>query len=289
MAADRERLAAAIKRQYSARTDVEKLLALDLLTLALANLAVLAVCFLALWATSVRVRDASIIDIFWGPACAIPALVTYFRADGAGPRDAVLTVLVSAWALRLAAHLARRNLGHGEDARYQAMRRKQGSDAKFARWSLPYVFGLQCVIAWFVSLPVQIGQIGGDGALGILAWIGIAVFAIGLSFETIGDFQLARFKADPANKGKLMMSGLWSLTRHPNYFGDAMVWTGLTLIALEAPYGWMTILSPALMAFFLVAVSGKAMTERSMEKRYPEYAAYKERVSGFVPWVRRQP
>lgn len=255
--------------------------------LALANLAVLAVCFLALWATSVRIKDASIIDIFWGPACAIPAVITYVRADGAAPRDLVLTVLVTAWALRLAAHLARRNLGRGEDARYAAMRRKQGSDGKFARWSFFYVFGLQCVIAWFVSLPVQIGQTGGDGALGTFTWIGIAVFAMGLSFEAIGDFQLARFKAEPANKGKLMMSGLWSLTRHPNYFGDAMVWTGLTLIALESPYGWMTILSPALMAFFLVNVSGKAMLERSMEKRYPEYAAYKARVSGFVPWIAR--
>jgi steroid 5-alpha reductase family enzyme len=196
----------------------------------------------------------------------------------------VLTFLVSVWAVRLASHLTRRNLGHGEDARYAAMRRKQGSDEAFARWSLVYVFGLQCVIAWFVSLPVQIGQIGNHGELGLLAYAGIAVFTIGFIFESVGDYQLAEFKKNPANKGRLMTEGLWSLTRHPNYFGDAMVWTGLTLIALEAPYGWITILSPALMAFFLVAVSGKAMTERAMGKRYSEYAAYKERVSGFVPW-----
>ena len=162
------------------------------------------------------------------------------------------------------------------------MRKGQGSDEAFARWSLTRVFYLQGVIAWFVSLPVQVGQFGNDG-LGALALIGAIVFAVGLGFEAIGDWQLKQFKADPANKGKLMTRGLWAFTRHPNYFGDAAVWTGLTLIALEAPFGWLTILSPAVMAFFLVKVSGKALTERLMEKKYPEYAEYRRRVSGFIP------
>jgi len=254
----------------------------DILFLLFTNLATLLALLTVLWFVSTRIKDASIIDIFWGPACALPAVLTFFRTDGAEPRALLLTALVSIWAARLALYLGQRNLGHGEDVRYQNMRRRQGSDEAFARWSLTRVFYLQGVIAWFVSLPVQIGQFGGDG-VGALAVIGALVFAVGLGFETIGDWQLKRFKADPANKGKLMTRGLWAYTRHPNYFGDAAVWTGLTLIALEAPFGFLTILSPAVMAFFLVKVSGKALTERLMEKKYPEYAEYKRRVSGFIP------
>lgn len=255
---------------------------LDVIILLLSNLAILLGLLTALWFVSTHIKDASIIDIFWGPACALPAILTFFRTDGADPRALVLTILVSLWAARLGLYLAQRNLGHGEDIRYQQMRARQGSDEAFARWSLVRVFFLQGIIAWFVSLPVQVGQFGNDG-FGVTAVIGVFVFAIGLGFEAIGDRQLKQFKADPANKGKLMTQGLWAYTRHPNYFGDAAVWTGLTLIALESPYGWLTILSPAVMAFFLVKVSGKAMTERMMEKKYPEYADYKRRVSGFIP------
>jgi steroid 5-alpha reductase family enzyme len=236
-----------------------------------------------LWAISVRTKDASIIDIFWGPACAFGAVMTYFRADGSWPRDLVLTALVTIWAARLAYHLARRNLGHGEDQRYRKMREEQGSDAVFARWSLVWVFGLQGLIAFIVSLPVQIGQLGEDRPLGIFAFLGIVVFAIGLGFESIGDAQLARFKRDPGNRGKLMTRGLWAWTRHPNYFGDAAVWAGLALIALEGSWGWVALLSPVVMTHFLVNVSGKVMLERAMEKQYPEYARYRASTSGFVP------
>lgn len=250
--------------------------------LLISNLLILLTLLTLLWLISTRIKDASIIDIAWGPACALPAVLTFLRTDGAGPRAIVLTILVSLWAGRLAFYLAQRNLGHGEDYRYQKMRAAKASDAAFARWSLPYIYWLQGVIAWTVSLPVQLGQFGADG-FGAIAWIGVIIFVIGLSFEAIGDWQLKQFKADPANKGKLMTSGLWSLTRHPNYFGDAMVWTGLAVIALESPYGVWTILSPIVMAYFLVNVSGKAMTERAMAKKYPEYADYKRRVSGFIP------
>ena len=256
---------------------------LEIFRLTALNLFMLWILLAGLWALSLRIRDASIIDIFWGPACAFGAVAAFLRADGSAPRDALLLSLVCFWAARLAFYLARRNLGHGEDYRYQRMREKQGSDAAFARWSLVWVFGLQGLIAWFVSLPVQLGQIGPDRPLGVLAFIGVAVFAIGVAFETIGDAQLRAFKSDPANKGRLMTRGLWAWTRHPNYFGDAAVWTGLTLIALESPLGWMTILSPVVMTHFLMNVSGKAMLERAMEKKYPEYAAYKQSTSGFFP------
>ena len=257
-------------------------MAIDLAALVVTNLGILLCCFIVLWALSVKLKDASIVDIAWGPACALPAALTYFRTETTDPRSGLLTLLVVLWAARLGLHLARRNLGHGEDYRYQAMRRKHPSDAAFARWSLVYVFGLQCVIAWFVSLPVQIGQIGG-GQLGLPAFLGALVFAVGFFFKSVGDHQLAEFKKNPANKGRLMTTGLWALTRHPNYFGDAAVWTGLTLIALEAPYGWTTILSPIVMIHFLHNLSGKKLLERSLEKKYPEYADYRRNTSGFLP------
>jgi len=257
--------------------------AFDLTLLLLGNLAFLWMTLLALWGISVRIKDASIIDIAWGPACAAGPILTYLRADGSAPRDLLLTALVLIWAARLAMHLGVRNLGHGEDYRYRKMRERQGSDAAFARWSLVRVYGLQGLIAWFVSWPAQLGQIGPDQPLGALALLGIAIFSIGLAFEAVGDWQLRRFKADPTTKGRLMTRGLWAWTRHPNYFGDAAVWTGLTIIAIEGPFGWATALSPAVMTFFLVKVSGKALLERTMEKKYPEYAAYKRSTSGFLP------
>lgn len=261
---------------------------MDIAGLALSNLFILGLVMTSLWALSIRLKDASIVDIAWGPACAFPAVLTALRTEGADPRAALLTGLVVLWALRLAIYLGARNLGHGEDFRYVKMRERQGSDAAFARWSLIYVFWLQCAIAWFVSLPTQVGQFGNDG-LGFLSVIGVVIFFIGLAFETVGDWQLRRFKSDPANKGKLMTQGLWAYTRHPNYFGDAAVWTGLTLVALEAPFGWTTLLSPIVMTYFLYNVSGKALLERSMDKKYPEYAAYKEHVSGFFPLPPRKP
>ena len=247
------------------------------------NLVVLLAALVALWAVSVALRNASIIDIFWGPACASGAWLMALRADRADPRASLLLILVTVWALRLAAYLAMRNIGHGEDARYQAMRKRRASDADFARWSLVYVFALQGLLAWLVSFPVQIGQFGQGGEIGVVGWIGVALFAVGLSFETIGDFQLARFKSQPENKGKLMTGGVWAWTRHPNYFGDSCVWIGLALIALPAPWGALGLLSPIVMTHLLHNVSGKALTERSMERRYPEYAEWKARTSGFIP------
>ena len=254
------------------------------------NFAVMLMLFIALWALSISIKNASIVDIMWGPACAGPAVLTRLRADVEAPRADVLTLLAALWAVRLAVYLAMRNIGHGEDYRYAAMRRKAGDDAKFARASLVNVFLLQCVLSFFISLPTQIGQFGASdlfgvdgGALGPLAYLGIAVFAVGLAFEAIGDYQLRAFKKRPENRGKLMDRGLWGWTRHPNYFGDAAVWAGLTLIALESQFGYLTILSPIVMFYFLYALSGKALLERMMERRYPDYADYRARVSGFFP------
>ncbi|GGY37847.1 DUF1295 domain-containing protein [Parvularcula lutaonensis] len=256
----------------------------------LSNLAIMLGIFTVVWVLSIAIRNASIVDILWGPACALPAFLTWVRTDGYEPRALILTFLVALWGLRLGFYLARRNIGHGEDYRYVAMRKKAGGDGPFRMISLVRVFWLQCLISFFVSLPTQVGQFGvspfllwGSEPLGVLAWLGIAVFAVGFLFETVGDAQLRAFKSKPENKGRLMTEGLWAWTRHPNYFGDAAVWTGLTLIALESQWGFVTVLSPALMIFFLYAVSGKALLERAMVRKYPEYESYKKRTSGFFP------
>jgi steroid 5-alpha reductase family enzyme len=194
----------------------------------------------------------------------------------------LLALLCALWALRLGGYLAWRNAGHGEDPRYQAMRRYWGK--RFPLISLATVFTFQGALQWVVSLPVQVGVVApGDAPLGLLDAVGALVFACGLAFETIGDAQLARFKADAANGGRVMDRGLWRYTRHPNYFGDALAHWGLFAIALATPHGWMTALSPALMTFLLLRVSGVALLERSIGKRRPEYAEYQRRTSAFLP------
>lgn len=241
---------------------------------------------LLLWLASLRLRDVSIVDIYWGLGFAQIAIVTAALAGGWPWRRLLLTMLVVLWGLRLAFYLFWRNAGHGEDYRYQAMRRHHG--ARFPLVSLATVFGLQGALMWIVSLPVQIGQLAATPAhLTALDVAGAALWALGLACEAVGDWQLAAFKADPANAGRVMDRGLWRYTRHPNYFGDACVWWGLWLVA-SAGGAWWTIVSPALMTILLLKVSGVAMLERTIGRRRPEYADYVARTSAFVPWFPRR-
>ncbi len=248
------------------------------------SLIISALVFLGVWFISIVKKDASIVDILWGPACAIPSVVTYTTVSTGHPQQLLLVSLVSIWALRLGLYLGKRNLPHGEDYRYVKMRKQAGGDKAFIIKSLWFVFGMQCLLSWLISFPVQLGLLGLEGqTISVVAYIGAAFWLIGIFFETVGDYQLAKFKKDPVNKGRLMTQGLWAWTRHPNYFGDAMVWSGLTIIALDSPFGIYTIFSPVIMIFFLVKVSGKALTELHMVKKYPEYEAYKTSTSGFIP------
>jgi steroid 5-alpha reductase family enzyme len=248
-----------------------------------------AAAMLLLWLMSLRLRDASIVDIWWGPGFAAIAAFTCALAPGGDPARGVLVVVLAAlWGLRLGAYLLWRNAGKGEDYRYQAMRRHYGE--RFGRVSLVTVFGLQGLLMWFISLPLQVAQTGGlTGGLGALDGVGAALFCVGLGFESVGDLQLARFKADPENAGRVMDRGLWRYTRHPNYFGDCVVWWGLWLIACGAPGGVFTIASPVLMTVLLVRVSGVALLERGLVKRKPGYADYIARTSAFVPLPPRMP
>lgn len=241
-----------------------------------------------LWLVSLLLRDSSIVDVAWGAGFAGIALLGLSRVGMASNRSVLLTALVVLWGLRLTAYLGWRNLGKGEDYRYQAMRERHGN-----RWwsvSLGQVFLLQGAVMWLVSLPVQLAQAAPDAAttaLGVLDWLGVAVFTVGFLFEAVGDWQLARFKADPANAGQVMDRGLWRYTRHPNYFGDCCVWWGIWLVAASTGAGRVGIVGPIVMTFLLLRVSGVAMLERTITERRPGYADYIARTSAFVPWFPR--
>jgi steroid 5-alpha reductase family enzyme len=229
-----------------------------------------------------RHARCSIVDIYWGFGFVIVAWSTYFVADGSDARGVLLVALTTIWGLRLSGYLAWRNLGKGEDYRYQAMRRKWGPN--FWIISLGTVFLFQGVMMWIVSMPVQAGQVPATPEdLIWLDYVGIALFAIGLFFETVGDFQLAHFKADPVNKGKVMDRGLWRYTRHPNYFGDFMVWWGLHAVALATGEAWWSIVGPLLISFLLLRVSGGGMLEKTISKRRPGYEEYIRETSAFFP------
>jgi steroid 5-alpha reductase family enzyme len=241
---------------------------------------------LAVWVESVRRRDASIVDVFWGPAFVLVALVGALAGDGDRARRWLLLGLTAAWGLRLAVHLGRRKLGDPqEDRRYAKLREREGT--RFARWSLLWVFGLQGLLVLVVSLPLQVGSQASE-ALGPAIVPGVALYALGMVFETVGDLQLARFRADPESRGQVMDRGLWRYTRHPNYFGDACVWFGLWLVVLPAGGTWWTVVGPVVMAVLLVRVSGAGLLERDIGERRPGYTEYVRSTSAFVPLPRRR-
>jgi steroid 5-alpha reductase family enzyme len=259
-----------------------------LLWFLLLNLLLIAGLMTLLWVVSLALRDASIVDPFWGLAFVVIAWSSFVRRPEPGPDvvdvSPLLVALVTIWGVRLSAYLGRRNLGKGEDYRYVAMRERYGP--RFPIVSLGIVFLLQAFLAWVVSLPVQVAQAEPGAAAGSLVAplivAGVVVWAVGLTFETIGDLQLARFKADPANRGQVMDRGLWRYTRHPNYFGDFLVWWGVFLVAASTG-AWWTIVGPLLMTVLLVRVSGVAMLEKTIAERRPGYADYARRTSAFLP------
>jgi steroid 5-alpha reductase family enzyme len=243
----------------------------------LATSGLLAACMGALWRVSLKLRDSSIVDLFWGTGFVLVAWLSLWLA-GPSPRGWLVAALVSVWGLRLSVYLTWRNHGRGEDPRYAAMRARAG--AAWPMRSLFVVFGLQGALLWLISLPVQFA-IRTRGELTWLDGVGAALVVVGVAFESLGDLQLARFKANPANKGRVMDQGLWRYTRHPNYFGDAVTWWGLACFGV-ASGAWPTVASAALMTFLLVRVSGVALLESAMGAR-PGYAEYVARTSAFVP------
>ena len=248
----------------------------------LIGLAAVITLFTVLWLVSLAVRNSSIVDIWWGPAILLIG-VTYAVTAGAGTsRGRLVLALVALWALRLAAHIGARNIGHGEDFRYAAWRAMNPG----TWWLRSYfkVFLLQGVIAWIVALPLFYAITSATPAR-FTAWdqAGALLFAIGFLFEAIGDEQLRRFKADPASKDRVLNTGLWRYTRHPNYFGEAVLWWGLGLIGAATPLGWIALIGPALITFLLIRVSGVAMLEKTLTTTKAGYAEYIASTPAFWP------
>ncbi|MCJ7725754.1 MAG: DUF1295 domain-containing protein [Acidimicrobiia bacterium] len=252
----------------------------DLGTVMWVSAAVLGVAVTLLWLVSLVTKDAGIVDIFWGTGFVLVSWAVFLIADGSNSRRLLVVVLTSLWGVRLTAYLAWRNLGKAEDYRYAAMRARWGS--RWWWWSYFQVFLLQGVLIWVVSLPVQAGQVPETPAAGWLALAGVVVWSIGVLFEGIGDMQLARFKADPTNKGRVMDTGLWRYTRHPNYFGNFLIWWGIWMVAAESGV-WWTVVGPIVMSILLLRVSGVAMLERTITERRPGYAEYIRRTAAFFP------
>lgn len=257
-----------------------------LLVLAI-NLALATVLFLILWRIAVRLGDPSFVDSWWPAGMVVMAWTSLVLAPERGPRAWLLAALATAWGLRLALHLFRRWRRNGPDRRYVTMMAKARSERgwSFATASLLLVFALQLPLQFIVCLPVQLGPLGGPPGLGVLSWIGAAAAVVGIAFETVGDAQLERFKADPASAGKVLDSGLWRYTRHPNYFGDALTWWGLALIAADgAGPGLWAIPGPMLLTFLLTRFSGVPTVEGRMRRRRPDYEAYVASTSPLIPW-----
>jgi steroid 5-alpha reductase family enzyme len=260
------------------------------LSAALAAFGGMLVLGLAGWLWSIWRRDVSIVDSLWALFYLLGVAIYAGRTSGfADARTMLVLALVAVWAARLSGYLTWRNWGEPEDRRYAAMRAKRGESFW---WRSAYVvFGLQAVLAAVIAAPllVAVGSAASPSAapLGLLDYAGATLWLVGFLFEAVGDAQLARFKADPANRGRVLDRGLWRYTRHPNYFGDACVWWGYHLIAAGVGGAW-SVFSPLLMTLLLIKVSGVAMLERDIDERRPAYREYIERTSPFLPWFPRR-
>lgn len=248
------------------------------------TLAVSLAAMIVVWLISIQRRDASIVDLWWAPGfVALSAVATIF-ATQITALSLLLLAMVTIWAARLGAHLTTRHRLMGEDARYRVMR--EANSENFASWSLRWVFLLQGTIMWVVALPLIIALTSTThGTPGTMTAIGVTLFAAGFTMEAVADFQLSRFRSDPDNQGKVLDSGLWAWSRHPNYFGETLVWWGLYVTAVSSnPAAWWTAVGPALLTVLLLKVSGVPMLERSARvAKTDAYRDYVARTSPFIP------
>ena len=260
-----------------------------MIELLLSNLLLLLGCMLLLWLLSIVIGDVSFIDSFWAFGFVVVAAATHgvFDADRGGLTSTLLLAVTAAWGLRLALYLLWRWRRDGADPRYVRMLEKAGGNRHL--FSLRAVFLLQGLMLWTVSLPIQLGLFAdAGGAPGAIAWAGVALAVVGFLFETIGDAQMAAFRARPENRGTVMDRGLWRYTRHPNYFGDSCVFWGLWLIAMDAGAPWWSVIGPALLTWTLLRWSGAALLERRLKRSRPGYEEYIARTSAFLPWPPRR-
>lgn len=254
----------------------------------LINFALISAVFAGLWAWSRTTKDPSFVDAFWAFGMVILALSTFFLAgDGWLERKFILTALTLVWGLRLGLYLFNRWREEGEDKRYKALigRLQDRRGWSYERASGLGVFLPQAVLLYITCLPIQLGQINATPAgFGLLALLGFAIAVFGIAYEAIADWQLSRFKADPANEGKVMDQGLWAWSRHPNYFGEICTWWGIFLIAAETSLGVWSFIGPAFLTFTLLRWSGVPLLEKGLKASRPGYADYAARTSAVVPW-----
>lgn len=255
-----------------------------MLRLALTGLVVTAAIMLAGWLLSLVRRDVSIVDALWGPAVALAGLTWLLAGGEASARGLLAVMLALAWALRLSVHVLYRNHGKPEDRRYRDIRARH--EPGFWWKSLYLVFALQAVLAWIIGLPL-LGAVTSQVPLGLLDLAGALLWLLGLSFESVADLQLLRFQRGARAASGVLDRGLWRYSRHPNYFGEFCLWWGLWLMAL-AGGAWWTAVGPLLLTFFLLKVSGVALTEKDIAGRRPDYQAYIRRTSAFFPMPPRR-
>jgi steroid 5-alpha reductase family enzyme len=253
-----------------------------------ASAAVIAGCMFFLWLLSLRLKDASIADLFWAPGFFVCAWVSGTVSEGVSWRRWLVLGLIGLWAARLSLYLAFRNLGRGEDKRYQVMRAAHGK--RFVWVSFLTVFLGQGILMWIVSFPLQCMMVADrPETLGGLSVVGAALALLGIGCEALADHQLRRFLADPERGDAVMDRGLWRYSRHPNYFGNALMWWGLVVLAWEVPRGPWGLLSALVMTTLLLRVSGVRLLESTITQRRPGYEAYIHRTSAFVPWFPKSP
>ncbi len=257
----------------------------------LINAAILIVTVIGLWAISVRINDVSFIDSFWGAGMGLLAVVSWLQVKPqAGPLATLIMAMTAAWGLRLGLYLLRRWRREGEDQRYARILKKDRAAGRFAFAALTKVWLGQAVLLMLVSSPAQVGVLASGSSqapVPPIALAGLAVFLIGIFFEWVGDWQLSRFKSNPANEGRILDTGLWRYTRHPNYFGDCAAWWGIWLCCAGAgwTYALYTLPGPLFLTFTLTKWSGAALLEAGMKKkRGDKYADYIARTSPFIPW-----
>jgi len=250
---------------------------------AIASACVMISLALSAWAISFVKENTGIVDSFWGLFFLSGALAYAVTLDSTelSPRAMLLLTLVALWSLRLTLHITVRNWGEPEDRRYQAIRAR--NQPGFHLKSLYLVFGLQAMLALVIGLPI-FSSLASGAALNAWDIAGAGLWAAGFVFEAVGDWQLMRFRRDPANHGKVMDAGLWRYTRHPNYFGEAVLWWGFYVIAAGCG-GWWTVISPLLITFLLLRVSGVVLLEKDIGERRPGYREYVARTPAFFPWV----
>lgn len=246
-------------------------------------LLIIIVMMTILWFISILIRNVSIVDLFWGLGFVLVSTFYFISGEGNGTRKILVMSLVAIWGLRLSVYLAWRNLGKGEDFRYREFRKKYGENRY---WWISYfqTFLLQGILMWLISAPLLGAQLyGEERILGFVDYIAIAIWITGMLFEAGGDFQLAVFKRNPANKGKVLDTGFWKYTRHPNYFGDSSVWWGFGLFSIAAG-SWLPAIGSVLMTLLIIKVSGVALLEKSLKEQKPQYREYMEKTSAFFPW-----